>query len=170
MTPYMSFLLPPVLASLQDFAAHSATDVDYWICLVKTLTKAFVLDDGVFWRDDKLRQMAKPLVGQISICVELENAIAKACLPECLVAFGDSITDDTLLKTLNIDILMHTRSDVAKVRIFALQCSELLWRNDGGKLLGNIHHKPLRYSNTLTICNCRFCTRNDNVHRRMCRR
>ncbi|KDQ24027.1 hypothetical protein PLEOSDRAFT_1068022 [Pleurotus ostreatus PC15] len=136
MTPYMSFLLPPVLASLQDFAAHSATDVDYWICLIKTLTKAFMLDDGVFWRDDKLRQMAKPLVGQISICVELENAIAKACLPECLVALGDSITDDTLLKTLNIDVLMHTRSDAAKVRIFALQCSELLWRNDGGKLLG----------------------------------
>ncbi|KAF4568223.1 snoRNA-binding rRNA-processing protein utp10 [Pleurotus pulmonarius] len=136
MTPYMSFLLPPVLASLQNFDARSATDADYWISLITTLTKAFVLDDGVFWRDDKLRQIAKPLIGQISVCVGLENPIAKHALPECLVALGDSITDDTLLKTLNIDILMHTRSEEAKVRIFALQCSELLWRNDGGKLLG----------------------------------
>jgi U3 small nucleolar RNA-associated protein 10 len=44
--------------------------------------------------------------------------------------------DDAQLKTININVLMHTRSEDARVRIFALSCAEQLWQAHGSKLLG----------------------------------
>ena len=53
-----------------------------------------------------------------------------------LVALGDTATDGGLLKQLNLDVLMHTRSDDTLVRIFALQCAHALWTAHGSKLVG----------------------------------
>ena len=53
-----------------------------------------------------------------------------------LVALGEAVTDDALLKRLNLDVLMHTRADDALVRIFALQCARALWTAHGNKLVG----------------------------------
>ena len=53
-----------------------------------------------------------------------------------LVALGDTATDGGLLKQLNLDVLMHTRSDDTLVRIFALQCGHALWTAHGSKLVG----------------------------------
>jgi hypothetical protein len=48
----------------------------------------------------------------------------------------DSVTDDTLLKSINLNLLMHTRSDDVRLQVLALTCSENVWRSHGGKLLG----------------------------------
>ena len=53
-----------------------------------------------------------------------------------LVALADTATDDGLLKRLNMDVLMHTRSDDARVRIFALRCARAMWLVHGSKLVG----------------------------------
>lgn len=53
-----------------------------------------------------------------------------------LVAIGGTATDDGLLKRLNLDVLMHTRSDDTLVRIFALQCAHALWTAHGRKFVG----------------------------------
>ena len=53
-----------------------------------------------------------------------------------LVALVDTATDDGLLKRLNMDVLMHTRSDDARVRIFALRCARAMWLAHGSKLVG----------------------------------
>ena len=63
-------------------------------------------------------------------------ADGKPLLQECFGALLETITDDTLLKIVNMNILMHTRSEDPRVRIFALACSESLWRSQGGKLIG----------------------------------
>ncbi|EEB90759.1 hypothetical protein MPER_10992 [Moniliophthora perniciosa FA553] len=55
---------------------------------------------------------------------------------EALTSAVEHVTDDTLLKSVNLDILMHTRSEDAGTRIFALSASESLWKTHGGKLLG----------------------------------
>jgi U3 small nucleolar RNA-associated protein 10 len=94
------------------------------------------LDDGAFWRDDKLRQVSTVLTGQIEVCIRLNFADGKALLQECFGALLETITDDTLLKIVNMNILMHTRSEDPRVRIFALACSESLWRSQGAKLIG----------------------------------
>jgi U3 small nucleolar RNA-associated protein 10 len=61
---------------------------------------------------------------------------AKVLLQETLSSAVEHVTDDTLLKSVNLDILMHTRSEDAGTRIFALSVSESLWKTHGGKLLG----------------------------------
>lgn len=48
----------------------------------------------------------------------------------------EAVNDDALLKSINLDLLMHTRSEDVRLRTFALACSETLWRAHGGKLLG----------------------------------
>lgn len=68
---------------------------------------------------------------------------AREIVSAALVALCDAETttaDDKnaslLLKQLNLDVLMHTRSDDARVRLFALQCARALWTAHGGKLIG----------------------------------
>ena len=53
-----------------------------------------------------------------------------------LVALCDAATDDGLLKQLNLDVLMHTRAEDARVRVFALRCARALWTAHGSKLIG----------------------------------
>lgn len=89
----------------------------------------------VFWRDDKLASVAKPIIAQVSSCIRLN--IGKQALTNCLIAMTSVAVDDSLLKSINIDLLMHTRAEDARERIFALSCSEALWREHGGKLIGS---------------------------------
>jgi len=63
---------------------------------------------------------------------------AKSLFKQCLEAFVENVSDDALLKSTNLDLLMHTRSDNVKVRQFALACEETLWRSHGGKLIGTL--------------------------------
>jgi len=45
------------------------------------------------------------------------------------------VNDDSLIKSINLDLLMHTRAEDVRMRLYALSCSESLWRTHGGKLL-----------------------------------
>lgn len=63
---------------------------------------------------------------------------ARSLFKQCLEAFVENVSDDALLKSTNLDILMHTRSDNVKIRQFALACVETLWRSHGGKLIGTL--------------------------------
>ncbi|KAF7326662.1 U3 small nucleolar RNA-associated protein 10 [Mycena venus] len=136
MNPYMSFLVQPFVATLKDYNAGTLSDLVLWTCILDIFSKSLVSDDGAFWRDDKLRLAAPTLVQQVAVCVRLGgNAEGKALVTECLVAVTDSAADDALLKALNLDLLMHTRSDDARLRVFALACATALWNSHGGKLL-----------------------------------
>ena len=57
-------------------------------------------------------------------------------MSECLSALLATIEDDALAKTLNLDVLMHSRSEDARVRLLSLACAEQLWHAHGEKLLG----------------------------------
>lgn len=90
----------------------------------------------VYWRNDKLRQLLAPLVGQLSVSVRFNDNKSKTAISDCLLGMAEVITDDNLLKTLNIDVLMNTRAEDSRLRCQALACSEAMWRSHGGKLLG----------------------------------
>ena len=77
--------------------------------------------------------------------MRLNHTEGRKQLQECLSALLDSITDDTLLKTVNLNVLMHTRSEDSRVRIFALSSAEVLWRSHGGRLIGRWLGKLLTY-------------------------
>ncbi|KAJ7630018.1 hypothetical protein DFH06DRAFT_704991 [Mycena polygramma] len=136
MNPYMSFLVQPFVATLKDYSTNALSDPVLWTCVLDIFSKSLIADDGAFWRDDKLRLVTPALVQQAAVCIRLgASAESKALVTECLVALTDSVADDTLLKTLNLDLLMHTRSDDARLRVFALACATALWSAHGGKLL-----------------------------------
>ncbi|KAJ7701560.1 hypothetical protein B0H17DRAFT_1195339 [Mycena rosella] len=137
MNPYMSFLVQPLVTTLKEYSAGTLSDPILWTGILDIFTKSLLSDDGAFWRDDKLRLASPALVQQAAVCVRLGGSVeSKALVTECLVALTDSAADDTLLKSLNLDLLMHTRSDDARLRVFALSCSSALWNAHGGKLLG----------------------------------
>ena len=96
------------------------------------------IDRGVtgFWREDKLQQIVPPLVAQVSRCVSAGGQGPKDVMSAGLVALGGAVNDDDLLKKINLDVLMHTRSEDARVRLFALQCACALWAAHGHKLMG----------------------------------
>ncbi|KAF9034474.1 hypothetical protein BDZ89DRAFT_1158021 [Hymenopellis radicata] len=132
MTPYMSFVL-------QEFIAYwkSTDEEDWtlWTCILGTVTKSMLHDDGAFWQDDKVKQVYSPLVAQVPVCA-LEDDESKVLLQDALSALVDNASDDIILKSLNLDILMHTRSEEVQTRLFALHCSKAIWHAHGGKLLG----------------------------------
>lgn len=91
-----------------------------------------------FWRSDKLRQIAPLLVEQVSVCIRLGVVEGKVVLSSCLDALMEVVNDDSLIKSINLDLLMHTRAEDVRMRLYALSCSESLWRTHGGKLLGQL--------------------------------
>jgi U3 small nucleolar RNA-associated protein 10 len=129
-------LLQALCDVLESLAAGSIQNPSLWLSTVETLTKSFENDDGVFWRDDKLASVAKPIIAQVSSCIRLNITDGKQVLTNCLIAMTGVAVDDSLLKSINLDLLMHTRAEDARERIFALSCSEALWREQGGKLVG----------------------------------
>ena len=68
------------------------------------------------------------MIAQIPIAASHRSTDAKTALSKCLIATADALEDDTQLKSLNVNVLLHTRSEDTRVRIFALACSEALWR------------------------------------------
>lgn len=161
MVPYVSFLLQTLSDILKAFKTTKNSDPLLWFCIIGIFRRALSYDDNgmwsrltlglhwlgfsAFWRDDKLRQLQDGLTSQIQVCVRLNHIEGRKQLQDCLSALLDSITDDTLLKTVNLNVLMHTRSEDSRVRIFALSCAEVLWRSHGGRLVGKWFGKPLTY-------------------------
>ncbi|EIN05935.1 hypothetical protein PUNSTDRAFT_137420 [Punctularia strigosozonata HHB-11173 SS5] len=143
MTPYMSFLLQPFIEKLLAYSSGSERDRTLWTSVIQVLVRSLAFDDGgkwnrmtPFWRDDKLRALVSPLVNQLAVCINLNIAEGRDLLSTCLTAVVDATTDDDLLKSINLKVLMHTRSEEVKLRILALNCSTTLWAEHGGKLLG----------------------------------
>ncbi|KAJ3515006.1 hypothetical protein NLJ89_g2035 [Agrocybe chaxingu] len=134
MVPYMALMLQPFSDILKAFSASE--DLSLWLAVIRTITRALNHDDGGFWRDDKLRQISTGLTRQIGVCIRLNFMEGRSELQECFSALIENVTDDTLLKAVNLNILMHTRSDDPRIRMFALSCSTALWGSHGGKLIG----------------------------------
>ncbi|KAJ3806976.1 armadillo-type protein [Lentinula aff. lateritia] len=141
MNPYMTILLPPSIEILKSCTNVTEMDDGNNLGLLlppvlETLTKSLACDDGSFWRDDKIAQLSPLIIAQIPVCIKLNISEAKTLLQECIVAGAETVGDDSVLKAMNLDILMHTRSEDVKTRLFALTCTETLWRANGSKLLG----------------------------------
>ncbi|KAI8990419.1 armadillo-type protein [Trametes punicea] len=137
MVPYMSFAWQSLVETLRGYTSSSAEDGQLWLALVQTLSKSMAADDDrVFWRSDKLRQLVPLAAQQVPVAVRLNLPEGRDALAECLVSLLGITDDDVLSKSLNLDILMHSRSDDARVRLLSLTCAERLWRSHGEKLLG----------------------------------
>lgn len=133
MTPYLSFLLSPFIELLQHPNDPAHPFGPEQLSVVQALSKSMSVDEGAFWRDDRLQQLPPVLVPLIA-----HPGAGDEALEAALVALADAATtdDSALLKRLNMDVLMHTRSEDARVRIFALRCARAMWVAHGSKLVG----------------------------------
>lgn len=155
MVPYMSFAWPVFSEHLRKSVPETADDGQVWLCILQTLAQSMSADEDrgvyrlllcsaqcsqaprtVFWRSDKLRQLVPIAVQQVPVAPRLSLSDAKAAVSECLVSLLALIDDDVVAKSLNMDVLMHSRSEDARVRLFSLSCAEQLWRAHGDKLIG----------------------------------
>ncbi|RPD60690.1 hypothetical protein L227DRAFT_501246 [Lentinus tigrinus ALCF2SS1-6] len=137
MVPYMSFAWPAFSEYLRECTPNSPEDGRVWLCILQTLAQSMSADeDRVFWRSDKLRQLVPLVVQQVPVAPRLALTDAKTAVSDCLVSLLGQVDDDVVAKSLNLDVLMHSRSDDARVRLFSLSCAEQLWRAHGDKLLG----------------------------------
>lgn len=55
----------------------------------------------------------------------------------------DNITDDVLVKSVNLNLLMHSRADDIRTKLFVLGCSTAVWLAHGGKLAGMFIPPPV---------------------------
>lgn len=138
MTTYTSFVLQEFITFWRSAAAGSsdAINILLWNAILNTTAKSLTHDDGVFWQDEKVKQVASPIVSQIPVAAQMQHTDAAALLRDTLSALVENASDDTLLKTTNLELLMHTRSEEVQVRLFALGCATTIWQTHGGKMLG----------------------------------
>ncbi|KAI1789700.1 hypothetical protein LXA43DRAFT_1019967 [Ganoderma leucocontextum] len=137
MVSYMSFGWQSFLERLRMFASKDVDDGQLWLSILQTISKSITADeDRVFWRGDKLRQLQPLVIQQVPVAVRVNVADSKAAVSECLIAILSLVDDDVMTKSLNLDVLMHSRSEEARVRLFSIACAEQLWRAHGDKLLG----------------------------------
>lgn len=94
----------------------------------------------MYWSDDKLRFALPQIQAQVPVCARLSSGdpAARALLRECFTNLVECAGDEMLVKAINLELLMHTRSEEASVRLLALSCAESLWQIHGGKLLGTL--------------------------------
>ena len=83
-----------------------------------------------------MRQLVPLAVQQVPIAPRLNQVEAKRAVSDCLVCLLGLIDNDVMAKSLNLDVLMHSRSEDGRVRVFSLSCAEQMWRAHGDKLLG----------------------------------
>lgn len=76
------------------------------------------------------------LVAQVEVCPSFSLAEPRQALKTCMSSLVSTIEDTSLLKTLNLELLMQSRADDAQVRLFALACAEHIWDGHGEKLSG----------------------------------
>lgn len=90
-----------------------------------------------FWKLEKLNKLTPPLVKQIENYVNLFSKTDDTeALQTCLNNLVSVMDDELSLKKLHLDILMETRSEDPRVRLFTLQILVSLWESQGEKLTG----------------------------------
>ncbi|KAG8875602.1 snoRNA-binding rRNA-processing protein utp10 [Tulasnella sp. 331] len=133
-TPYLGMIIGSVVDVFERFDDRKSRGGALWLGLVHMLDTSFIVDEGVFWRDDRLESIMSPLVKQISASVSLELEGEDRCsLITCLAGFAHAANREELLKALNLGILMETRSEDLKIQTFALDSLAAIWKREGAR-------------------------------------
>ncbi|KAG9044794.1 snoRNA-binding rRNA-processing protein utp10 [Tulasnella sp. UAMH 9824] len=134
--PYMSMTLESVTEALQRFISGQCGNHILWTALIRMLQSSLNVDEGLFWRDDRLERIAEALAKQISACARMRIDDGKILLPSCMAAFAHTINREELLKSFHFYILMETRSEEPRAQLLALQSLTSVWRRNGSRVIG----------------------------------
>ncbi|KIO16257.1 hypothetical protein M407DRAFT_247031 [Tulasnella calospora MUT 4182] len=132
----MSMTLESVMDTLQRFISGQCGNHTLWIALIRMLQSSLDVDEGLFWRDDRLERIAETLAKQISACAGLRIDDGKSLLPSCMAVFAHAINREELLKSFHFYILMETRSEEHHAQLLALQSLTSVWKRNGSRVIG----------------------------------
>ena len=76
------------------------------------------------------------LVNQIAVFHRLPMEGRQDVLSTCIANFAVALSREEDIKKLNLDILMQTRSENSRVRLYALQTCVQAWTAAGAQLIG----------------------------------
>jgi len=87
-------------------------------------------------RDNQLSKIITPLAQQISVWPVLPPSGRDDTLPLCITRVLGALNREEHIKKLHMEILMHTHSDDAKVRLLALKSAIQSWTEETVALSG----------------------------------
>ncbi|KAG9005674.1 snoRNA-binding rRNA-processing protein utp10 [Tulasnella sp. JGI-2019a] len=135
-TPYLGMVHERLVEIFERFVDDKSHNHLLWLGLVRMLGVGFAVDEGVFWRDDRLERIMPSLVKQLSIpsfiTIDDED---KRSLIACLSGFAHAVNREQLLKSLNLAVLMETRSENIKTQILALEGLSAIWKREGARVM-----------------------------------
>ena len=123
----------PSMKKQSDYGGSMATTLELAgvVTIAMSMLRRCQID-----HDRRVRWENGSVAAQISVAARLNTPEVKTTIVDCLVTLIEVIQSDTILKAMNLNILMNTRSEDSRVRLLALTCGEALWRGHGGKLMG----------------------------------
>lgn len=95
------------------------------------------------WNDKQLGTILAALVPQIAVGPSLSYEGRGDLLRPTLAQFANLLTREDQIKRLNLDILMHTRSEDARIRLLAMKCAVQAWTSAGSVLARECLFSPL---------------------------
>ncbi|KAG8860617.1 snoRNA-binding rRNA-processing protein utp10 [Serendipita sp. 411] len=140
-TPYLTAVITRGTETLDLWSQAPAQfeHEELWRGILEIIDQSVNVDDGALWNDDLARPVSAMLVRQIPLTARSQKAWMTSLLCAAISAVASVVTDPILLKTLNLDFLMQTRSEEAAIRICSLQCVAKLWLSNGRRLAGWKH-------------------------------
>ncbi len=88
-------------------------------------------------------------------------------LPLCISRVLGALNREEHIKKLNMEVLMQTRSEDAKVRLLALKSAIQSWAEEGVALSGTLACSPWLFMANTRHFYCRIRNRHDYFHPRM---
>ena len=133
--PYIGYLLDNLV---QFLAAPSLDQEDIWLVVMDILRQTFLYEGDNHISEDQYRSLCRPLVNQLEVMAhhkdyaELVQSKLIPCLGQLALACS---SHQSVLKELNHEVLMETRSSIASVRLMALTVLSEFYSKMGDEFL-----------------------------------
>ncbi|KAF8315807.1 hypothetical protein DL93DRAFT_2154983 [Clavulina sp. PMI_390] len=132
MAPYAASLLPSLVEVFEQFSKKEVADTTLWSTIINLVDESLTLKNSEsVWNDKQLASISSSLIGQIAVQPLLPSDNRTEVLPLCLAHLAAAMTREDHLKALNLNILMQTRSEDARVRLLALRTAVQVWTTAG---------------------------------------
>ncbi|KAF8335871.1 uncharacterized protein EI90DRAFT_3152860 [Cantharellus anzutake] len=132
MSSYMISIVPNIIETLEAYSSKSIKDSILWSDLMRLVTVSFSVDKSTpVLKDTQLSNLITPLAKQISVWPGLPSADREDLVPKCITRFFGALGREELIKKLNMEVVLQTRSEDVKVRLLALKTAIHSWTEEG---------------------------------------
>ncbi|RUS33557.1 hypothetical protein BC938DRAFT_471117 [Jimgerdemannia flammicorona] len=136
--PYYGYVLDNCIERLQGYKNGDAEPDKLWSYVVRSLHKSLLYDTDSMWTAEKFEKILHPLVDQLLVTssdADIYMERVRTDLIPCVGQLAVTVSNDTLWKPLNHQVLMKTREDDVEIRLAALRCLEEFYSRLGEEWL-----------------------------------